>query len=238
MNVLLLGDEHTYGYGLPGRHLSYVGHFIRQISRAGRAVSVDAYAHLTAAEVLNLLTRLPLNRYDLILLQFSSDWLSRPSRFGHPAANRRTGRAPVPPLAEPDSLSWLGRLGATAAEWVAFRSVNALWWMRKPTPHCLALLRLLRPFRHNVLLLTPFPELTPASQWQHRRSRATLLREGYNQLFSVFDTDQVVRPREEYFLKNDPRHLNAVSHELMGHALFEFYQSAPTIVTIPTFRRS
>ena len=60
MNVLVIGDEHTYGYGLPGGNLSYIGQFIRQISRAGRAVSVEAYAHLTMAQTIAMLAKLPL----------------------------------------------------------------------------------------------------------------------------------------------------------------------------------
>ena len=59
-----------------------------------------------------------------------------------------------------------------------------------------------------------------------------------SQAFSVFDVNQVVSNRDEFFLDNDSAHLNAVSHELLGRALFDYYQSAPTIVTIQSFRRN
>lgn len=100
------------------------------------------------------------------------------------------------------------------------------------------LLTMLRPYRHTTLLMTPFPHRTGREQWPCERSRSVLLSRGTDQAFSVFDTRSVVGPRDEYFLTGDEEHLNAVSHELIGRALFDFYQSAPTIVTIQTTHRN
>ena len=181
MNVLVIGDEHIHGYGLSAGQLSYVGHFVRQLSRAGQRVSVEAYAHLTLPQVQTTLAQCPLDRYDLIILQLD-------------AALLQAGRSS-------------------------------------------ALLKQLRPYRHAVLLLTPLPHRKWSNQWQRRRGRAALLRIADEQFFSVFDSDLVIQPREEYFLPDDRQHLNAVSHELLGRSLVDFYESAPTIVTIQVIRR-
>ncbi|GAB2543660.1 SGNH/GDSL hydrolase family protein [Spirosoma aerophilum] len=229
MKVLVIGDEHTYGYGLSSGHLSYIGHFIRQISQAGRAVSVEAYAHLTMAQTIATLSQLPLNRYDLIVLQLDHTLIQTASSpFARPPG------ISVPTLTGLSKFSRPGvgnRLKALRAACLSFI---------RP-PHELTsisvLLNQIRPYRHNVLMVTPFPHMDPFSRWLRKRSRAVLLREADRRLVSVFDTDQVIRPREEYFLPNDTQHLNAISHELLGKSLFDFYQSAPTIVTIQAFRK-
>ena len=232
MNVLVIGDEHTYGYGLLGGKLSYIGHFIRQISRSGRGVTVEAYAHLTMAQTIAVLAKLPLNRYDLIMLQLDHTLLQEPAS--------QTGclpleTLPIPPmtaLSAPPNLQGLrNRMRIVGA---ALRSIV---WPNRPLTSVSVLLDELRPYRHNVLLLSPFPHQEPLGRWLRRCARLVLLREAEKRLVSVFDTDSVIRPREEYFLPNDASHLNAVSHELLGRALFDFYQSAPTIITVQTTRR-
>ncbi len=225
----MIGDEHTYGYGLSGGNLSYIGHFIRQISRAGRAVSVEAYAHLTMAQTIATLAQLPLNRYDLIILQLDHTLIQTATS----SFSRSTGvTLPVfPDSARLSRPSFSSQIKAFSA--------GVLSLIR--SPHDLTsisiLLNQLRPYRHNVLLITPFAHLDRLNRWLRNRSRAVLLEEADRRLVSVFDTDSIIRPREEYFLPDDKEHLNAVSHELLGRALFDFYQSAPTIVTIQAFRR-
>lgn len=229
MKVLVIGDEHTYGYGLSSGHLSYIGHFIRQISQAGRAVSVEAYAHLTMAQTIATLAQLPLNRYDLIVLQLDHTLIQTASSpFSHP-----------PGVAGPALSGLSGFSRSEVSHRLKALKAACLSFIRPP--HDLTsisvLLNQIRPYRHNVLLVTPLPHLNPMSRWLRRRSRAVLLREADRRLVSVFDTDQVIRPREEYFLPGDAQHLNAISHELLGKSLFDFYQSAPTIVTIQAFRK-
>lgn len=232
MNVLVIGDEHTYGFGLAGGNLSFVGHFIRQVSRAGQAVSVEAYAHLTMAQMSSTLAQLPLSRFDLIILQLDH-------RILQPAAFDSVS---VPCLATP-TLPHSLTLQFEATEAGLLNPLKAMGMLllslvRSREKMALSiLLKQLRPFRHNVLVLTPFPQLDRLNQWVRQRSRNLLLQEAENQLFSVFDADSVIRPQEEYFLANDPQHLNAVSHELLGRSLFDFYLSAPTIVTIQAIRR-
>ncbi|GAB3809366.1 hypothetical protein GCM10028819_50790 [Spirosoma humi] len=233
MNVLVIGDEHTYGYGLSEGNLSYIGHFIRHISRAGRAVSVEAYAHLTMAQTIATLSQLPLNRYDLIILQLDHTLIQGATSQ---AAQSSGLTMPAFPASVACSRQTASRKISDQLKMVRDALMSFIFPGRA-TSSISVLLKQLRPYRHNVLLLTPFSHLEPTQHWLRKRGRAVLLREADKRLVSVFDTDSVIRPREEYFLPNDKEHLSAVSHELLGRSLFDFYQSAPTIVTIQAFRR-
>lgn len=234
MNVLVIGDEHTYGFGLANGNLSYIGHFIRQIGLTGQAVSVESYAHLTMPQVSSVLAQLPLSRYDLIVLQLDHNLLE-PTRFDaqdipclSTAMLPYTLRSSKPSSSKKLSLTnRLKRVGSLLRSYTLPFDKMALS----------VIMRQLRPYRHNVLLLTPFPHPSQTNQWLRQRSRSLLLHEADDQLFSVFDSNQVIRAQEEYFLATYPEHLNAVSHELIGRALFDFYLSAPTIVTVQTTRR-
>lgn len=233
MNVLVIGDEHTYGYGLSEGNLSYIGHFIRNVSRAGRAVSVEAYAHLTMAQTIATLAQLPLNRYDLIILQLDHTLIQTATSRG-----ARSSGVTIPIFSASDSFRRQTAIRKISDQLKTIRdSLLSFIFPSRATSSISILLNQLRPYRHNVLLLTPFSHLEPIKQWLRKRSRAVLLQEADKRLVSVFDTDSVIQPREEYFLANDKEHLNAVSHELLGRSLFDFYQSAPTIVTIQAFRR-
>lgn len=230
MNVLVIGDEHTYGYGLSGGKLSYIGHFIRQFSQAGQAVSVEAYANLTMTQIVATLDRLPLNRYDLIMLQLDETILQpTDSTLTGPPYVAVPYSSELAPGANPPAIRT--RLKSIGSALLTF-----LWPLRARTALSV-LMKQLRPYRHNVLLMTPFPHRNAIDRWLRKQSRAVLLDEADAHVFSVFDTDLVIQPREEYFLPNDKEHLSAVSHELLGRAVFDFYQSAPTIVTIQAIRR-
>lgn len=242
MNVLIIGDEHTYGYGLAKGQLSYVGHFIRQMSQLGRPVTVETYAHLTITQVLSTLTRLPLDRYDLVLLQLDYA-LTHPALVASLPGLRPGEERSLPLLIHKTVLrgetvqsGMLYRL-RTAGSLLISVGLLSLFQSRPIARGLSALLKLLRPHRHKVLLLTPFPHREPVRQWLRKKSRSLLLRKAGNQLFSVFDSSLIIQPREEYFLPEDQGHLSAVSHELLGRALFDFYQSAPTIVTVQAIRR-
>lgn len=237
MNILLLGDEHAYGHGLSGRQLSYMAHFIRQLRRTGRSVAVDAYAHLTLQESTALLTRLPLHQYDLIILQLGPDLIERSIPGLYPNDAKRPAREELVPVpGQLESTGFLKKTGQVA------KKLFDLAASVVPSLHCpgglVSLLKRLRPYRHNVLLMTPFPSVTWLDQWMREHSRLVLLEQGRSQSFSVFDTNVVIGPRDEFFLANDREHLNGISHELVGRALFDFYQSAPTIVTVQSINRN
>lgn len=232
MKVLVIGDEHTYGYGLPVGKLSYLGHFIRLISRTGQDVSVEAYAHLTRLQTAQTLAQLPLNRYDLIILQFNHNLLQPTSALVSEELHGKVSALPHPFAQMRSAISNWYNPGKTS-----IRDLLAMLWPLQRLRDISALFNHLRPYRHNVLIVTPLPQRTKFNQWLQKRSRSMLLTEADKQLFSVFDSDLVIQPREEYFLPNDAEHLSAVSHELLGRVLFDFYQSAPTIVTIQSTRR-
>lgn len=231
MNVLVIGDEHTYGYGLSEGNLSYIGHFIRHISRAGQSVSVEAYAHLTMAQTIATLAQLPLNRYDLIILQLDHTLIQE-------TTSQDSLGLSMPVFPGPRSGSKQKNTRKISDQLKLVRDyLLSFVFPSRATSSISVLLNQLRPYRHNVLLLTPFAHLEPIRHWLRKRGRAVLLREADKRLVSVFDTDSVIRSRDEYFLPHDKDHLNAVSHELLGRSLYDFYQSAPTIVTIQAFRR-
>lgn len=69
MNVLILGNEQSHGYGLGVGKLSYVSHLIRQVSRTGQSIQVDVHTPPTACCLVNTLSQLSLHPYDLILIQ-------------------------------------------------------------------------------------------------------------------------------------------------------------------------
>ncbi|GAB3031412.1 SGNH/GDSL hydrolase family protein [Spirosoma pulveris] len=230
MNVLVIGDEHTYGYGLAVGKLSFIGHFIRQMGRTGRPVSVDVYAHLTMSQTIATLAQLPLNRYDLIILQLDHTLIQVP------ASQLVSSTVVQMPVMHSGSMiarerSFKSRLKSIGT------ALRSLVWPNRERMAISVLLNQLRPYRHNVLLLTPLASQYTTSRWLQRRSRAVVLQEADKRLVSVFDTDSIIRPREEYFLPNDQVHLNAIGHELLGRSLYDFYESAPTIVTIQSIRR-
>lgn len=233
MKVLVIGDEHTYGYGLPVGKLSYLGQFIRLVSRAGQDVSVEAYAQLTMPQISRTLAQLPLNRYDLIILQINRSLLL-PADYALSDEPCATGPVLPYPFAQAESAV---RVNFQDKRKALTSALLSKFWPSYGLKGISALFKQLRPYRHNVLILTPLPCRTRVDQWLQKRSRAILLHEAGKQLFSVFDSDLVIQPREEYFLPNDPEHLSAISHELLGRLLFDFYLSAPTIVTIQSIRR-
>jgi hypothetical protein len=241
MNILILGDAHTYGYGLSAGQLSYIGHFIRQVSQSGPSVSVEAYAHLTIPQAISTLSRLPLNQYDLIIIQPNQHWLTTQTDVSIRWSSKPEPLSP--------SLLWPLRTDQMAFPGPTTRSrlrslIQMTGWrvrnwlgLARPPKALMELLRLLSPYRHNVLLVTPFAHLDPCCHAQRQQCREMLQQEGQEQLFSVFDSHLIVAPREEYFQANSHTFLNNISHELVGRALFDFYQSAPTIVTVQAIKR-
>lgn len=214
MKILVIGDAHITGFGLPAGQIGFVGHFVRQISRAGQAVTVELHPQPTLTHSCALLAQLPLDRYDLIIWQGGSDapsWLAAPPK----------------------------------------RPVNG--WQRlyqqvRATVHCRlsrndisadqqSILTALRPHRHKVLIMSPIVHPGEAAWWPGQQRQA-FVQEGYRQGFSMFDTSLHIRSTDEYFLDRHPDYLNAVSHELIGRALFDFYQATPTIVTIRWVRKN
>ncbi|QJD80088.1 SGNH/GDSL hydrolase family protein [Spirosoma rhododendri] len=213
MKILVIGDAHVTGFGLSAGQVGFVGHFVRQISRAGQPVTVELHSPPTLADCHAQLVRLPLERYDLIIWQCGADALSQP---------------PTP--TEPTT-GWQ-RICQQIRAVVSGKSMRD-----DAATYRQAMLTLLRPQRHKVLIMLPIEQPQDLTWWGRQQRRA-FLGEGYQQGFSMFDTSLHVRPTDEYFLDRHPAYLNAISHELIGRALFDFYQATPTIVAIRWVRKN
>lgn len=215
MKILVIGDQHTTGYGLPAGQVGFVGHFVRQISRAGQAVTAETHPSTRLTDVQALLSQLPLENYDLIIWQCGEGcW---------PGPAKPTGR--------------LAAVGTWIRQRFFFGSAGAVG-VPENTVELMAVLQRLRPHRHKVLIMTPAPTPNRYLYPWCEQGRQVLLRQGQQQDFSVFDTSRHVRPTPEYFLDRLPAFMNAVAHELVGRALFDFYQATPTIVAIRSVRKN
>jgi hypothetical protein len=69
------------------------------------------------------------------------------------------------------------------------------------------------------------------SGWLRRKGSTILKREGQHRGFRVFDVQSLVDSREEFFITGDRERLNAISHELIGRRLYDFYRTEPSITT-------
>ncbi|GAB3885204.1 SGNH/GDSL hydrolase family protein [Spirosoma agri] len=250
MKILIIGDRHVGGYGLTAGQISFIGHFIRQINETGRAVSVEAYVQSTLSAVQATLAHLPLERYDLILVQAGQGCLDHPAGLG---ALFAPDNDTLPDLSGdlilPDCLQVTKKVRSDGildhvvkiGQFMLLKGLTALGKLprqRIVQRELTNVLTVLKPHRHKVILLSPFPHREPVHQWLRQQGRSLFMRSEVRQAFSVFDSDAVVKPRDEYFLTNDSGHLNAIGHELVGRALFDFYLAAPTIVAIHSIRRS
>ena len=251
MKIVIVGDRHVGGQGLAAGQLSFVGHFIRQINQTGRPVSVEAYAHSTLSAMTATLAQLPLEQYDLVIVQAGQGCMDHPAGLGalfvQPTDNYIdiSGDLMLPnwlqPMAGTSARMGVARRLLSVYNLVCIKSLAKLG--KLPRLHTVRqelteLLTVLRPHRHKAMLLTPFPHRELVRHWLRQQGRALFLRQDVRQVFSVFDSDSVIQPREEYFLDTDEGYLNAVGHELVGRALFDFYVAAPTIVSIHSPRRS
>ncbi|GAB3574546.1 hypothetical protein GCM10027578_37370 [Spirosoma luteolum] len=215
MKILIVGDQHLSGYGLAAGQRSFVSHFVRQISQSGQTLAIEARVRTSRAGIQQAMQQLSLERYDLIVWQCGS------------------GCADHPLLAEKlASPGWFHQLK---------QRLRALTHPDHPLKTIRndlgAILQLLKPQRHKVLILTPIPNQQPVENWLLDQARQHLLHESYRQGFSIFDTSSLIRAAPEYFQDRQPAYLNAVGHELLGQALFDFYQATPTIVAIRSIRR-
>ncbi|WP_128544338.1 hypothetical protein [Larkinella soli] len=210
--LLVIADSLHYDYGLHSRQ-SYIDQFVRRLERCGQEVVVTYHAPLALGTVAEVLQQVPLGRYDLIILQVANRHLRHP-------------RLPLRPTPT-ERLSEYVRLGALSITSFVGR-VPAL---QEVQHHLAAIFRVLWRHRRKVILLTPFPHLEPVSGWLRKKGSALLREAGKRNGFRVFDTQWLVEPREEYFIPDDRERLNAVSHELIGRRLFDFYREEPTIST-------
>ncbi|GAA4448181.1 hypothetical protein GCM10023189_05670 [Nibrella saemangeumensis] len=245
INLLVIGSCQTYGYGLAAGQ-SFVDQFIRRLEQCGQHVKAEYYAPVSLQAVRYLLPKLPLNQYDVILLQAGHFELQQSQPFTTFLKKQRSVNELVIAVpADIDALRDLAPLvldkaGSPSGNWLmanlklaflrslaGFRTLTRLNEVHR---NLRIILKALRPHRHKVLLLTPLPHREPVSRWLRNRGRTLFIEEAAHQGFSVFDTHTLIQPREEYFIIDDPAHLNAVGHELIGSRLFDFYRAEPVVL--------
>ncbi len=150
---------------------------------------------------------------------------------------------PIPPVA--DLCSWLRQLPLAEYDLIVIQPLPA-WligvdsglagrWARltgrptKTSQLARQTLLPLRAHRHRTLFLTPFPHQHQGWHRLVRRAANRLIELGEQTGLTVFDTGRLIGRGDEYFLPDDPARLNAVSHELVGSWLYDFYRQQPVI---------
>ncbi|WP_421826409.1 hypothetical protein [Larkinella sp.] len=214
IHLLVIADSLHYDSGLNSRQ-SYIDQFVQQLERGGQEVIVTYHAPMAISTIAEVLQRVPLRRYDLIILQIANRHL-RDSRLAlRPTAGTRFVE---------HVMAWKCRIQSMLG---AIRPLNEVY------AHLSMILETLRFHRSRVILMTPFPHREPVSGWLRRKGSAILKSEGHHRGFRVFDVQALVDSREEFFSTGDRERLNAISHELIGRRLYDFYRTEPSMTTGP-----
>ena len=247
-HLLVLGSRHVYGYGVADGE-SFVAQLSRRLVREGIDLMVECHAPLSLAMIATVLPRLPLRAYDLIVLQAGHDELQRPTVIRELFARRDASarcyqhlfnKAEADCLPSTHGLRWYHHLtdaiGLTVLRAVA--GLAGLARLQQTRKDLRTILDGLQPYGHNVVLLTPFPHQDTISGWLRKQGRTLFVEEGNRAFIPVFDAHALLNMGDVCFLTNDPAHLNAVGHELLGSALYDFYRVGTSVVDDPSsFRR-
>ncbi|RRB01189.1 hypothetical protein [Larkinella rosea] len=212
IHLLVIADSLHYDSGLNTRQ-SYIDQFVQQLERGGLEVVVTYHAPMALCTIADVLQRVPLRRYDLIILQIANRHLRDARMVLRPS----TGEKLIEYLNawKLRGQSFLGRVKP----------------LREMYSHLTLILETLRFHRSRVILMTPFPHREPVSGWLRRKGSAILKSEGHHRGFQVFDVQALVDSREEFFITGDRERLNAISHELIGRRLYDFFRTEPSITT-------
>ncbi len=247
-NVLVLGSRHVYGQGVADGE-SFVAQLSRRLCREGLSLSVECHAPVSMDSMAALLPRLPLRQYDLIVLQAGHEELLHTTAIGA----LLSGKPPSPVWCEPTvdgtetgrrptarGIDWLGYM-STMLDLTLLRAVAAIVGIPRlqQTRRALrTILDSLQPYGHNVVLLTPFPHQDAVSGWLRKQGRAMFLEEGSRAFMPVFDAHALLNMGDVCFLTDNSARLNAVGHEVLGSALYDFYRIGTTVVDdFSSFRR-
>ena len=202
MNILVLGGKQTCGPGLPtGR--GYLAQFLRRHRADRRSVQVD-YRPVTLAEATQLLPRLRLTVYDLIILQFDTplSWLPK-------TASRR--------------LLMRGTLGLYGQKMACFQDV------RSQLSRVLLQVQL---YRRQVVLMSPLPHAGRLEQQVGQLTRTVYVQQSRDWQVPLFDVMAHLPGGDELFQADSPDHLSAVAHEVLGSELHTFI-TEPTCTLWP-----
>ncbi len=184
-----------------------------------------------------LLTDCPSPDYGLLEGQSFGEQLGR--RLQQQGYDLTSHRHQIPPVDE--LTDWLRQQPLAEYDLIVIqpRLVDLLGPNPKPTwinwdrnwsrtsPMAMQMLVPLRAHRHRTLLLTPFLHQCRVQNRLIDRAIARLIELGEQTGLTVFDTGRLLGVGDEYFLPHDPARLNAVSHELIGSWLYDFYEQQP-----------
>lgn len=235
--LLVLGSDCLYNPSVATQP-SYVGQLTRRLVREGLRLTVECHAPLSLTAMTELLPRLPLQQYDLIVLQPGHADLQasvlRSALFSGLSADEAS--ADRNPQA---GFSWLNQLGtALLLTGLRLRSVlTGMPRLRKMRHELRMVLDGLQPCGHNVVVITPFPLPNPVGNWLRQRGRRVFLEEGYRAFMPVFDAYALLDVGDVCFLPGPAGSLNALGHELVGSALYDFFRAGVQVVGDPSSYR-
>lgn len=179
-----------------------------------------------------LLPRLCLQQYDLIVLQPGHCELQRPAHLRSLFLDKIQCQFSDNSGAATEKYSRLTQY-TDALKLVGLQLIAGLGGLPrlKQTRHELRIvLDGLQSCGHNVVLVTPFPHKQTISDWLRRQGRRLFLEEAYRAFMPVFDAYSLLDVGDVCFLPDDPAHLNALGHELVGSALYDFFRAGVTTV--------
>lgn len=219
-------------------------YFAAQLEEGGYRPQVTSYVFLPLTDIRETLTHLDLAQFDLLIIQPAHYYLQHPPTFWKlfktPARKAPTYAGPglktpelealrsQPPLPLDNTPAGLGkqtknvlkRLLLTVGNQAGL--VKQLFYVQQELA---ALLEQLQGHCQKIFLLTPTPHRELVSQWLRKQGRTLVINEGNRWGMTVLDTHEFIRPQEEFYIPNDPSHLNAIGHELLGQALFACYEA-------------
>ncbi|MVM35733.1 hypothetical protein GO755_37305 [Spirosoma sp. HMF4905] len=249
MNILVIGGCQIYGYGLTNKENSFIDQFVYQLEELGLHPQVTSYVFLPLADIRETLMHLDLSQFDLIIIQPAHYYLQHPPTFWklfkmptrkvpkYAGTGLKTvelealrSQSPLPLDSTPAGLvkqtkNVLKRLLLSLGNQAGL--VKQLLYVQHELA---ALLNQLQMHNQKVILLTPTPHRESISQWLRRQGRAIVINEGKRCGMTVLDTHLFIRPTGEFYLTDDPSHLNSIGHELLGRVLFICFKAKQVIL--------
>ena len=202
MNILVLGGKQACGPGLPNGK-GYLAQFLRRLNADRQSVQVD-YRPVSLYEATQLLPRLRLTAYDLIILQVDgpADWLPK-------TAARR--------------LLMRGVLSLYGQKLAHFREVRS---------QLARILLQVQLYRRQVVLMSPLPHENSLEQQVGQLTRTVYAQQSRDWHVPFFDVTRHLPGGDELFQAGASGQLSAVAHEVLGSELHTFI-TEPTYTLWP-----
>lgn len=232
LKILVIGGSTARGEAL-GAGNSFAEQFARRIEQSGQQVFIEYHTPIDLNKVTNVLYYLNIHRYDLILLQMGHSFLTEPEHFGELLARKthQPANTMIPCVEETVVMPVGGGWFSNVKGWVKagmlhlLNSVSRIGRMRDLVYYLSDALHYLQPYGYKVVLMTPVPDQSPVTGWLRREGRKLFARMGEAYGVPVFDTQAHIGKGDEYFAAPAGNRLSAVSQELLGSELYDFYES-------------